>query len=204
MAASVLTIEDAKQATLNVIEDGKGSQAVHDVVVAMRANRRSGTANTKTRAEVRGSGKKLWRQKGTGRARMGTRQSPIWTGGGVAFGPRPRDYSKDVNKLTRRLAFRRALTERITAGDVLIVDSFGVADGKTKSFIQAIREFGDSPKVLIISASFEESTYLAARNVKQALLMSPEEVNVEHLLYYNKIVIARDAFETLAKRTAAK
>src|ERR1700761_739783 len=97
--ANVLTIEEAKQANLNLVEEGsKGRQALHNAVVAYRANRRSGTACTKTRGEVAGRGKKLWKQKGTGRARMGSRRSPIWVGGGVVFGPRPRDYSKTIPK----------------------------------------------------------------------------------------------------------
>src|SRR6195952_3919713 len=119
MSAKVLTIEEAKKAGLTLIENGKGTQAVHDVVVAMRAARRSGSANTKTKAEANLSGAKPWRQKGTGRARAGYKSSPIWRGGGVVFGPKPRDYSKKVSKTTRRLAFQKALSERINAGDIL-------------------------------------------------------------------------------------
>src|SRR5207249_8613120 len=104
MRATVLTVEAARKANIEVIENGRGSQAVHDVVVALRANRRSGTANTKTKAEVAYSGKKPWRQKGTGRARAGYASSVIWAGGGVVFGPKPRDYSKKVSKRVKRLA----------------------------------------------------------------------------------------------------
>src|SRR5262249_7283760 len=120
MSANVLTIETAKEAKLNLVEEpGKGRQALHNTIVAYRANRRSGTASTKNRSEVAGSGKKLWKQKGTGRARMGSRRSPIWVGGAVVFGPRPRDYSKTIPKKVKRLALRRALTERVKDGDVL-------------------------------------------------------------------------------------
>ncbi len=105
MSATVLTIDAAKKAKIDVIENGRGTQAVHDVVVSLRANRRSGTANTKTKAQVTASGKKPWRQKGTGRARAGYVSSPVWSGGGVVFGPKPRDYSKKVTKSVRRLAF---------------------------------------------------------------------------------------------------
>ena len=98
MSAKVLTIEEAKNAKLTLIENGKGTQAVHDVVVALRAARRSGTASTKTKATVNLSGKKPWRQKGTGRARAGYASSPVWVGGGVVFGPHPRDYSKKISK----------------------------------------------------------------------------------------------------------
>src|SRR3954465_2480875 len=105
-----------------MIEDGKGSQAVHDVVVAFRAAQRSGTACTKTMGEVAGSGKKPWRQKGTGRARAGSFASPLWRGGGVVFGPKPRDFGKKVSKSTRQLALRKALTERLNAGDVMVLN----------------------------------------------------------------------------------
>src|SRR5213079_1011041 len=124
MSAKVLTKAAAKEAGIELIEDGRGSQAVHDTVVAMRAARRSGSANTKTKAEVDLSGAKPWRQKGTGRARAGYKSSPIWRGGGVVFGPRPRDYPKKVSNATRRLAFHKALSERIKAGDVLTIDTF--------------------------------------------------------------------------------
>src|SRR6266850_5199422 len=134
MSAKVLTKAAAKEAGIELIEDGKGSQAVHDTVVAMRAARRSGSANTKTKAEVDLSGSKPWRQKGTGRARAGYASSPIWRGGGVVFGPKPRDYTKKVSKSTRRLAFQKALSERINAGDVLTVEKFALPEVKTKAF----------------------------------------------------------------------
>src|SRR3954467_1897545 len=134
MAAKVLTVEAAKAAKIEVIENGKYSQVVHDTVTALRANRRSGTASVKTKATVNGSGAKPWRQKGTGRARAGYKSSPIWRGGGVVFGPKPRDYSKKVSKTVRRLAFQKALTERINAGDVLTLDTFALKEAKTKSF----------------------------------------------------------------------
>src|SRR5437764_6649624 len=105
MSAKVLTQAAAKEAKIEIIEDGRGSQALHEVIVAMRAARRSGTANTKTKAEVDLSGAKPWRQKGTGRARAGYKSSPIWRGGGVVFGPKPRDYSKRTSKALRRLTF---------------------------------------------------------------------------------------------------
>src|SRR5712691_8487446 len=132
MSATVLTVDAAKAASFELIENGRGTQAVHETVVAMRAARRSGTASVKTKATVDLSGAKPWRQKGTGRARAGYKASPIWTGGGVVFGPHPRDYSKKVGKSVRRLAFRKALSERINAGDVLTIDKFVVSELKTK------------------------------------------------------------------------
>src|SRR6516162_11466853 len=151
MSARVLSKAAAKEAKIEIIENGRGSQALHEVIVAMRAARRSGTANTKTKAEVDLSGAKPWRQKGTGRARAGYKSSPVWRGGGVVFGPKPRDYSKKVSKSVRRLAFRKALSERINAGDVLTIDNFVVPQLKTKTFINLLREQTDAKKVLIVS-----------------------------------------------------
>src|SRR5439155_12246930 len=124
MSANVLTKAAAQEAKIEIIEDGRGTQVVHDTVVAMRAARRSGSANTKTKAEVNLSGAKPWRQKGTGRARAGYKSSPIWRGGGVVLGPKPRDYSRKISKYVRRLAFRKSLTERIKGGDSLKMEKF--------------------------------------------------------------------------------
>src|SRR3954467_2516685 len=146
MAAKVLTVEAAKAAKIEVIENGKYTQVVHDTVVAMRANRRSGTASVKTKATVHGSGSKPWRQKGTGRARAGYKSSPVWVGGGVVFGPHPRDYSKKVAKGVKRLALRKALSERIKSGDVFIVDSFAVTEPKTKQFVAALGKVTEEAK----------------------------------------------------------
>ena len=202
MAANVLTIEEAKQAKLNLVEEGsKGRQALHNAVVAYRANRRSGTACTKTRGEVSGSGKKLWKQKGTGRARMGSRRSPVWVGGGVVFGPRPRDYSKVIPKKLKRLALRRALTERVKDGDVLTTANFAVEDGKTKTFVKTLQGLTDAAKVLVLG-KFDDLTFRSARNVPTVLLFSATDVNSEQLLNFDKIVVTNEALETLAQRTA--
>src|SRR5437763_7870217 len=136
MKISIKDIKGKSQGELEVkfalVEDGSGTQAVHDVVVAYRANQRMGTACTKTVGEVAGSNKKPWRQKGTGRARAGSFASPLWRGGGVVFGPRPRDFGKKVGRKTKQLALRKALTERLNAGDVFIVDDIKLASPKTK------------------------------------------------------------------------
>ena len=199
--AKTFTISDAQKAQIITIEDDRGGQAVHDQVVAMRANRRSGTAHTKTRGEVAATGKKPFRQKGTGRARQGGNASPIHRGGGIVFGPRnTKDYSKNVPKKVKRLAFAKALTERIAAEDVLAVDSFEVSDGKTKSFVSAVGGLTDAKKVLIVG-NFDDQTFLAGRNVQKVLLMSAEELNVEQLLHYDKILLTDGALEGLANRT---
>ena len=204
MSAKVLTKAAAKEAKIDLIEDGHGTQAVHDVVVASRAARRSGTANTKTKAEVDMSGAKPWRQKGTGRARAGYVSSPIWRGGGVVFGPKPRDYSKKVSKSVRRLAFQKALSERIKAGDVLTIDKFVVPELKTKSFMSMLRKATDAEKVLLISESFDETTRKSARNVKPVKLTTASDVNTEQLLRFQKILVTQKALEQLAERTSAK
>ncbi len=201
MAAKVLTADAAKNAKIALIEGGRGTQAVHDVVVAMRAARRSGSANTKTKAQVNLSGAKPWRQKGTGRARAGYKSSVIWRGGGVVFGPKPRDYSKKVSKSVKRLAFQKALTERITAGDVLTIDGFAVAELKTKAFVSLVKKQTDAKKVLIVSDAFDDNTYRAARNVKPVLLATAKDVNTEQLLAFDKILVTGAALEQLAGRT---
>jgi large subunit ribosomal protein L4 len=201
MSAKVLTKAAAKEAQLDLIEDARGTQAVHEVVVAIRAARRSGTANTKTKADVDLSGAKPWRQKGTGRARAGYKSSPIWRGGGVVFGPKPRDYSKKVPKSVRRLAFRKALSERISAGDVLTIDKFVVPELKTKSFVDLLRKQTDADKVLIVSDSFDEKTFKSARNVKSARLATAADVNTEQLLAFEKILVTHKALEKLAERS---
>src|ERR1700681_4294751 len=118
-----------------LVEGSKGNQAVHDVVVAYQAGQRSGTACTKNVGDVNGTNKKPWRQKGTGRARAGSFASPLWRGGGVVFGPKPRDFTKTISRKTRQLALRKALTERLKAGDVVLVDELKLESAKTKEFI---------------------------------------------------------------------
>jgi large subunit ribosomal protein L4 len=201
MSANTLTIEAANAAGLVTVGPEKGSQAVHDLVTAYRANRRTGSANTKTRGEVAGNNRKIYRQKGTGNARHGDHQSPIFVGGGVVFGPRPCDYSKKVNKSTRKLALRRVLGDIITGGKVVTVPSFSIEDGKTKSFVAAVSEIAEGKKILIIADSFDEMTKRAGRNVAEVLLMSAAEVNVEQLLDARKVVLVDSAMEIIANRT---
>lgn len=204
MASNILTVAAAKAASIEVIENGKYTQVVHDTVVALRANRRSGTASTKTKATVSGSGAKPWRQKGTGRARAGYKSSPVWVGGGVVFGPHPRDYSKKVAKSVKRLALRKAFSERIKAGDVFTVDSFAVGEAKTKSFVTMLSAITNETKTLVISAAFDDTTYLAARNVQPTLLITADEVNTEQMLHYRKIIVTNDGLSQLAERISKK
>lgn len=204
MSATVLTVEAARAANIEVVDGEKYQQAVHDVVVALQAGRRSGSANSKTKAEVNLSGAKPWRQKGTGRARAGYKSSPVWRGGGVVFGPKPRDYAKRVNKKVKKVALRKALSERIKDGDVLMVESFAVAEPKTKQFVTLVRTFSEDARVLIVSSKFDEATLLAARNVQQTTLLTADRVNTEHLLKFKKIVMTNEALTTLAQRMALR
>ncbi len=200
MSATILTIEAAKAAGVPVVENGRYSQALHDVVVAYRAARRSGSANTKTKAEVNLSGAKPWRQKGTGRARAGYKSSPVWVGGGVVFGPKPRDYRKKVTKTVRRAALNKALSERIKSSTVLTVESVSVENPKTKEFLALLSGLSGSDSVLIVSHDFTENTYLAARNVQHAHLVRSADVNAEDLLRYKKVILTQSALGDLAKR----
>ncbi len=203
MSAKVLTKAAAKEAKIGLIDGGRGTQAVHDVVVAMRAARRSGSANSKSKADVDLSGAKPWRQKGTGRARAGYKSSVIWRGGGVVFGPKPHDYSKKVSKSVRRHAFQKALSERINAGDVLTISEFAVKELKTKSFVALLKKQTDARRVLILSDNFDENTYKSARNVKPVTLATATDVNTEQLLAFEKILVTESALSKLAERTSA-
>lgn len=202
MSAKTFTAEDAQAANIVLAGPEKGRQAVHDLVTAYRANRRTGSANTKTRGEVSGNNKKIYRQKGTGNARHGDKRAPIFVGGGVVFGPRPRDYSKKVPKTVRRLALRRVLGDLTRAGKIQVVDSFNVADGKTKSFVAAVTAITPPAKILIVATSFEDSTYLAGRNVSWVQMVTASDVNVEQLLLAGSVILVGDALTTLANRTA--
>jgi large subunit ribosomal protein L4 len=204
MAATVLTVEAAKAANIEVVLNRKYTQAVHDHVVALRAGRRSGSANTKTRGEVAGSNAKPWRQKGTGRARAGEKRSPIWRGGGVVFGPRPRDYSKKVNKKVAKIALRKAFSERVRSGDVLVVDSFAVSEAKTKSFLALLRALTPEEHTLVLAENFDDNTVLAARNAQGPRLKRALDANTEDLLAFKKIIVTPDALTQLAQRMAIK
>src|SRR5205823_5979425 len=167
-----LTVKDTKgkdqgevEVKFPLVEDGRGTQAVHDTVVAYQAAQRMGTASTKTMGEVAGSGKKPWRQKGTGRARAGSFASPLWRGGGVVFGPKPRDFSKKVSRKTRQLALRKALSERLRAGDVVLVDDLKLKSARTKDFIGFLSALEVKGSALIVSKDANRNLELASRNI---------------------------------------
>jgi large subunit ribosomal protein L4 len=184
---------------LPVFEGDKGLQAVKEVVVAINANNRQGTHSTKTRGEVRGGGKKPWRQKGTGRARAGSIRSPLWGGGGVVFGPKPRDYSKKINGKVKTLAFSRALFDRASAGELAVVEQF-TAEAKTKIFNQLVGRIAPKGKVLLVDAPFAANTARAARNIERVSLQEAAKLNTLDLCQYQKIVVSTKALEAIIAR----
>ena len=190
------------EVAFDVLENAKGTQAVHEVVTAYRAAQRSGTAKTKDRSEVAGTGKKPWRQKGTGRARVGSRRNPVWRGGGVAHGPRPRDYSKKVNQKTRKLALRKALGERLKDGDVIVVDDLALETKRTKDFIRMMVELrvDENTTVLLVDDAGNENLRLGSRNVPGVDTETGATLNTYQVLLYDKLIFARDAFQTVEGR----
>ena len=183
-----------------VIPNGRGTQAVHDTVVAYMAAQRQGNASTKTMGDVNGTGKKPWRQKGTGRARAGSFASPLWCGGGVVFGPKPRDYDKKVNKKVRQLALRKALSERLKAGDVIVVDSLKLGSPKTKEFVGVVNNLGIDGTSLFVVGGVDETVERASRNAVGVGLTTGARLNTYDLLKYDKIVFTKDAFQQVEAR----
>lgn len=208
MKIAIKNLEGKNQGELEVkfplIENGKGTQAVHDTVVAYRAAQRSGTACTKNVGEVAGTNKKPWRQKGTGRARAGSFQSPLWVGGGVVFGPRPRDFSKKVSKKTKQLSLRKALSERLKAGDVVVVDDLKLESPKTKGFVGVISKLDLKGTTLIVSAGIDKNLTLASRNLQEITLTTSDTLNTYDVLRPDKLLFTKSAFEKVEARLAAE
>ena len=193
--------EEVGQATLDlkVAREKNAAHIVHRALVRQMTNARQGNASTKTRAEVRGGGRKPWRQKGTGRARAGSIRSPLWRGGGVIFGPKPRDYETKMNRKERRLALRTALFSRTE--DLIVVEDFGdqLARPKTKELMAAIARWGVEPqaKILLILPEKAETIYLSARNVANLTLLWATQLNIYDLLNADKIVTTASALEKI-------
>ena len=190
-----------KEFKLPTFEGNRGLQAVKEVVVAHRANARQGTRSTKTRGEVRGGGKKPWAQKGTGRARAGSNRSPLWVGGGVVFGPKPRDFSKKINGKVKALAFNRALFDRATAGDVSVIEAFAPEVTKTKAMNAVLVRIAPKGKVLLVDAPFTAQATRAARNLDRVTLQVASKLNTLDLVQYTKIVVSSLALEQIIART---
>jgi len=183
---------------LPTFEGDRGLQAVKEVIVAINANNRLGTHSTKTRGEVRGGGKKPWRQKGTGRARAGSIRSPLWAGGGVVFGPKPRDYSKKINAKVKALAFSRALFDRATAGEIDVIERF--EGSKTKAVNTVIGLIAPKGKVLVVDANFTAEAARASRNICRVSLQEASKLNTLDLAQYRKIIVSSAALEKIIAR----
>jgi large subunit ribosomal protein L4 len=187
---------------LPTFDGDRGLQAVKEVIVAINANKRLGTHSTKTLAEVRGSGKKPWRQKGTGRARAGSKRSPLWSGGGVVFGPKPRDYSKKINGKVRDLAFSRALFDRASAGEIAVIENFGFTVSKTKVVGKVVGLIAPAGKVLLVDAPFADDARRAARNLGRVSLQEAAKLNTLDLAQHSKIIVSTKALEAIIARVA--
>jgi large subunit ribosomal protein L4 len=193
--------QEAGSATLElkVASEETASHIVHRAIVRQMHNSRQGTVSTKTRAEVSGGGRKPWRQKGTGRARAGSNRSPLWRGGGVTFGPKPRDFSVKMNRKERRLALRTALQGRVD--DLIVVEAFAdkFERPKTKELIEALGRWGAdvNGKILMIIAERQEVVYLSARNIENVKLITAANLNVYDLLAADQIVITSPAIEAI-------
>jgi len=195
-----------KQAVgFDFVQEGKGNQAVHDTVVAYMAAQRMGTAKTKNRAEVSGTGKKPWRQKGTGRARTGSRRTNIFTGGGVTHGPRPRDFSKKVNAKTRQLALRKALSERMKDGEVVLVDSLKLDDYDTGKLDNQILGLAPEAKSVLLVHDLTDKQevrhlFYSARNIPLVDVIEASTLNTYDVLKYDALVLSTGALELVAQR----
>lgn len=186
-----------------VIELEKGEQAVHDTVVAYLAGQRAGTACTKTRGEVSGGGAKPFRQKGMGRARAGSSRSPVWVGGGTIFGPRPRSFVKKVNKKVLQLALKRALSERIVEGDLVLLDKFELADHKTRNAFAILKNLNVANETVMISLpELDAASVCATGNIPNVVLRKTDTVNVYELLRFKKLLFTKDALDAFIQRLA--
>jgi large subunit ribosomal protein L4 len=204
MKIAIKNLEGKDQGELEVkfklVEGGRGTQAVHDTVTAYRAAQRSGTACTKNVGEVSGTNKKPWRQKGTGRARAGSFQSPLWVGGGVVFGPKPRDFSKKVSKKTKQLSLRKALSERLKAGDVVVVDDLKLESAKTRDFVGVISRLELKGTTLVVSTGVDKNLTLASRNIEKVTLTTSDSLNTYDVLRPDKLLFTKSAFEKVEAR----
>jgi len=184
-------------------EGNKGEQALKDTIVAYQANLRQGNAKAKTRAEVSGTGKKPYRQKGTGHARRGSNTSPIVVGGGVVFGPRPRSYNKDVNAKVKKLAFCRALFDKASEGGIQLIEALEVEQPKTKLFANVLKNIQPEGKILVVDAEFKDDTVLAARNIDRVGLINADSINAWDLVRYDSILMSEDGFQKVLNRANA-
>jgi large subunit ribosomal protein L4 len=201
----VLNINKEKVGEVELQEEIFGvpvrGHVLHEVVTWQRACRRAGTASTKSRGEVRGGGKKPWRQKGTGRARVGSNRSPIWRGGGIIFGPKPRSYAYTLPKKVRRLALKMALSSKLQAGQLLVLDEYPHTTPKTKDFVQVLRNL-EVAKALIVAPEANQALELSARNVPHVQVMLPAGLNVYDILRHEHLVMLKTSLAQIEARLA--
>ena len=197
-AGADLSVDDSALTT------DRGEQAVKDAVTAIRNAMRAGTASTLRKGEVAGSNKKPWKQKGTGNARAGFRQSPVWRGGGVAHGPHPRDFSQKINKKVMKLPFARALSDKIAAGDVVVVDEFKFEAPKTKLMAALLKKVGVERDALVVTGKFDETVLQVTKNLARAMYETAGAVDVYTLLTFRTVVCSKEGFDALVKRLAVK
>lgn len=176
----------------NVFGVEVNTDAMHQVVVALLANKRQGTQSAKTRAEVRGGGIKPWRQKGTGRARQGSIRAPQWIKGGIVFAPKPRDYRVSVPKSMRKVAMKSALTSKVQDGQMVVLETLGFEAPKTKNMVEVLKAF-EAKKTLIVTGESNEVLYKSARNIADVQIMPVNNINVYDLLKFEKLIITKDA-----------
>jgi large subunit ribosomal protein L4 len=186
----------------NLLVLDKGDHAVHEAVVAYQAHQRAGTASTLGKGAVSGSNKKPWKQKGLGRARAGYRQSPVWRGGGSAHGPHPHKFHKKVSKKVGQLAFQRAFSAKVGAGELTVVESLEVASPKTKEFTAILRNLGLERGGLFIVGENNENVLLAARNIPRVEIATAALVNTYQLLRYKNVIVTKAGMDVLEKRLA--
>ena len=193
-AGADLSVDDSALTT------DRGEQAVKDAVTAIRNAMRAGTASTLRKGEVAGSNKKPWKQKGTGNARAGFRQSPVWRGGGVAHGPHPRDFSQKINKKVMKLAFARALSDKIAAGDVVVVDEFKFEAPKTKLMAAVLKELGVDRSAIIVQKEVDDTTLLVTSNLPRVDYSTAQALDVYSLMLARKVVCDKAGFDVLVGR----
>ncbi len=178
----------------------KGHQAVYEAIVAYHANHRAGTASTLSKGEVAGAGSKPWRQKGTGRARAGYQQSPVWRGGSVAFGPRPRVFDRRLPRRVARLAFRRAFSDKVSAGQVVVLDDLQLEAPKTRDLAAMLQALGADRGALIVLGETSDAVRLSARNIPRVHVTTAHHVNVYELLRYPTVLVTRSAMDVVTER----
>lgn len=203
-AVKIFNKEGAEQGEVTIsdelLESSRGGQAVHDAVVAYMNAQRAGTASTKNKSEVAGTGAKPWRQKGTGRARAGYKQSNVWRGGAAAFGPRPRSFDQKINKKVARLAFKRVMSEGIEAGRIRILDELALETPKTSEVAAVFKALGLEGSTLLVIKDPNEQIALSVRNMPQVDVQTADGINTYQVLRFSNIVITREAFDVLEAR----